>query len=128
MRRSEEKEQARLIRWSTLRATRAIAPQLEALFHPPNGGKRDAFTGAQLLALGVKKGVPDLLLPFPVHPHLGLAIEMKSADGVLSPHQKRWLAMLTTFGWSCQVARSAEEARDILAQYLQLPQLNEVPL
>lgn len=128
MNRTEEREQARLIKWSTQRNPRAIAPELAGLFHVPNGGKRDAFTGAQMLALGVKRGVPDLLLPFPSQGFTGLALEMKSEDGALSPDQAKWRDLLTGWGWCWCLCRSAEEARAELARYLDRPALLQVPL
>jgi hypothetical protein len=113
--RNEERKQARVMRWSTLRAVRQLVPQLEALFHVPNGGKRDAFTGVQMLALGVKRDVPDLLLPIPSAGCHGLAIEMKTDIGQLWPHQQRWFEILTAAHWPCVVCRSADEARADLA-------------
>ena len=38
-------------------------PELELLYHVPNGGKRDKATAAVLKRQGVKAGVPDLVLP-----------------------------------------------------------------
>lgn len=125
--RGEEREQARFMRWASTRDAKAVAPQLVLLFHVPNGGKRDAFTGAQLVAMGAKRGVPDLLFPFPTSSFHGLAIEMKSATGQLSDDQRQWFTRLQSCGWSCVVCRSAEEARSAIASYLGQPELAEVP-
>lgn len=98
---------------------------LAYLFHCPNGGKRDAVTGGQMRALGVKPGVPDLLLPIEAHGYNGLAIEMKSATGSTTPDQDRWLATLKDNGWLVHVCRSAEAARSAVVEYLgvDLPEL-----
>lgn len=97
---------------------RAVLPDLRWLHHSPNGGKRDAFTGAQMRALGVKKGFPDLILPVRSGDCAGLIIEMKSAIGRLSPEQKEWQAHFAAQGWTFAVARSAQEARTELCLYL----------
>ena len=88
------------------------------LHHSPNGGKRDALAGAQMKALGVKPGWPDLILPHSNGQHPGLVIEMKSATGSTSKEQKDWLAHFEDQNWQVRVARSAQEARTILCLYL----------
>src|SRR4051812_28710500 len=50
-------------------------PNLNLLFAVPNGGLRHIATAANLVAEGVKRGVPDLVLPVPVAPYHGLFIE-----------------------------------------------------
>lgn len=128
MKRTEEQEQARFVRWTHRAQVRAIAPALAWLHHSPNGGKRDAFTGAQMRALGVKPGFPDLILPTRSGPHPGLAIEFKSATGRTSPDQREWIAHLEAQGWATHVARSAQEARSIACQYLGIPEASAPPL
>ncbi|MFC0282421.1 hypothetical protein ACFFJB_14775 [Camelimonas abortus] len=57
--------------------------------HVPNGGARDARTGAMLKAMGVKAGVPDMVV-FGPGSWCGL-LEIKPANGgALSPSQKAW--------------------------------------
>lgn len=118
--RGEEIEQARLIRWSHRPVVRAVLPALVWLHHSPNGGKRDAFTGAQMLAMGTKAGFPDLLLPVRSAEYAGLVIEMKSAIGRVSLLQEGWLEMFRANGWLCAVCRSADEARDLICRYFGL--------
>jgi hypothetical protein len=119
--RSEEIEQARVVRWSHLPAVRALMPALRWLHHSPNGGRRDAFTGAQMKALGVKPGFPDLILPHNNGTHPGLVIEMKSAKGTTSPEQKEWIAHFQAQGWEFRLARTAQEARSTLCLYIGIP-------
>ena len=116
--RSEEREQARLIRWSHRITVRAVLPDLAWLHHSPNGGKRDAFTGAQMTALGVKSGFPDLILPARRGDHPGLVIEMKTEHGRVMVAQVGWLDHFARNGWVCSVCRSADEARDLICRYL----------
>jgi len=117
MQRNEEREQARLIKWTHKVAVRAVLPQLRWLHHSPNGGKRDAITGGQMKALGTKPGFPDLILPVRSGEQIGLVIEMKSATGSTTTEQKEWLANFAAQGWSTAVCRSAADAREALLDY-----------
>jgi hypothetical protein len=119
MNRTEEIEQARLVKWSHKAAVRSLMPALRWLHHSPNGGKRDAVVGGQMKALGVKPGFPDLILPHcDGSAFIGLVIEMKSATGRTTDTQDEWLDHFTQQGWLVHVARSAEEGRTILCNYL----------
>ena len=118
IKRGEEIEQARLVKWTHLQSVRALMPELRWLYHCPNGGNRSAFTGAQMKALGVKPGVPDLTLPVRRPTFTGLIIEMKSATGSLSSEQKEWRDHYLDQGWEFYICRSAEEGRFALCEYL----------
>lgn len=126
--RLEEREQARVVKWSHTTAARTLMPSLRWLHHSPNGGKRDAITGGQMKALGTKPGFPDLILPVRSGQHPGLVIEMKSESGRVTPDQAAWLDHYTEQSWATAVARSAEEARIILCEYLGQDPLKAPPL
>lgn len=109
---TEDEEQKQLIQWCRTR------PDLQFLFHIPNetvGGVRWVTRNRQL---GVKKGVPDLMLPIPMHGYHGLFIEMKTATGKVRPEQKRWLDALTTFGYRAVVCHGWQEAKKELETYM----------
>lgn len=126
--RTEEIEQARVIKWSHKAEVRALMPQLKWLHHSPNGGQRSAFTGAQMKALGVKPGFPDLILPVKTRMSTGLVIEMKSAKGRLSTEQSEWLDIFIENDWQFAVLRSAEDARRALCNYLGINPEDAPPL
>ena len=88
-------------------------------FHVPNGELRDPVTAARLTSLGVKRGVPDVLITSrpPSRPEArGVAIELKRrSGGTVSPDQKRWLAQLEQDGWVVAVCRGSDEAVAFLA-------------
>ena len=95
-------------------------PELDLLFHIPNGGRRDAKEAANLKRQGVKPGVPDLFLPVSRGQHHGLFIELKRKDGGrLSENQKRWLHLLQRQGYAAVVCHGAKEAVNVLLGYLQ---------
>lgn len=94
-------------------------PELELLYHVPNGGKRDAVIGAKLKAEGVKAGVPDLVLPVARAGYHGLYIELKRQHGGrLSGAQRDWCRNLTRQGYCVLVCRGANEALNMLVKYL----------
>ncbi len=104
-------------------------PDLSLLFHPPNGGKMPAGSAGKLKGMGMRKGVPDLLLPVgrlggidaaaERIEYAGLALELKSADGYLRPTQAWWLKQLKKRDWAIAVARSVEGAIEVLERYLE---------
>ena len=94
-------------------------PEIELLFHIPNGGRRDTAEAANLKKQGVRPGVPDLFLPVAHKGYHGLFIEMKRRDGGrLSDNQKRWLHLLQHQGYAAIVCHGAQEAADAIIDYL----------
>lgn len=93
-------------------------PILERMFHPANGGARSKGEGGKLKAMGVRPGVPDFMLPIPVLPWNGLAIELKIATGALTKKQEEWAESLTKGGYLVGVARSLEEFVSLVMQFL----------
>lgn len=63
---TEDQEQATVVDWAN--RTSGIDPRRGLLLHVPNGGARSPATGARMRRLGVRPGVPDLLLPVAVLP------------------------------------------------------------
>lgn len=109
---TESQEQKQLIQWCR------TDPRLQYLFHIPNesiGGQGWIVRNRQM---GVKPGVPDLFYPVPLWGYHGLFIEMKAAKGRLGTEQKRWIDVLTAFGYKCVVAKGWEEAKKALEDYL----------
>ena len=86
-------------------------------FAIPNGGARNAITGKMLKDEGVKKGVPDLFIPFYSLGFYGLFIEMKTAKGKLSKEQNEWLDYLKTQNFRSVVCYSFEDARKEIDYY-----------
>ncbi len=91
-------------------------PLLNYLFHPANGGKRPKGEAGKLKALGVKPGVPDLILPFPSPSGRwpGMALELKSPEGRVSGSQNDWLYECQRHGWLTGTVRTLEEFQDYI--------------
>lgn len=118
MKHAEHEEQKMLMKWWALAHKGYKCPE-ELLFAIPNGGQRNAIVGAKLKEEGVRAGVPDLFLAFPVRPYAGLFIEMKRHEGGrVSPSQKVFIQALQSAGYYVAVCRGFEHAIRTIIQYL----------
>lgn len=113
---SEAQEQEALIEWANM--TRNKFPMLFRLFHIANGGSRHPAEAVHLKKQGVKPGVPDLFLPWPVKPFHGLWVEMKSQTGRVSPLQVEWIEWLRSAGYAAFVCMGFYAAQDCILSYL----------
>lgn len=114
---SESVEQATLFSWAAMKHGKW--PELELLFHIPNGGSRGKVEAARFKAEGVKAGVPDLFLPVARGPYHGLFIEMKrQKGGRVSEAQKAWIAALIAQGYRAEVCHGWREAAALIEYYL----------
>lgn len=86
-------------------------------FHTPNGGKRDAITGAILKRQGVRKGVPDWIFLEPRNGASGLIVELKTKTGSTSKEQKEFIKMALQRGYVTAVCRTLDNFMDIVNLY-----------
>ena len=121
---TEAQEQAFLFDWIDANSSRVFA--LKWAFHPANGEYRLPATAARLKQMGVRPGVPDILLPYHVYDagvdklYTGLAIELKRSDhsNKPTPEQEQWLLWLDSQDWRCVVCYGAQEAIGVICEYL----------
>jgi hypothetical protein len=113
----EEAEQAAIFEWAEYEKRKY--PELELLYHVPNGGKRDAKTAAILKRCGVKAGVPDLVLPVARCGYHGLYIELKVGKNRTSKNQDRWLENLNAQGYKAVVCYGFNETTNMILRYLE---------
>lgn len=120
---SEDGEQAALFCWAADNV--ATYPQLEWLFAVPNGGQRHIAEATKFVATGLRKGVPDVMLPAYSNNYFGCWIEMKiekhrtRKNGGCSDEQLKWHEYLRKAGYYVAVCYSWKEARDTLISYLE---------
>lgn len=73
-------------------------------YHPANGGKRNPREAAKFKKMGVRPGIPDIVLPVPSGKYPSLYIELKPpiVTGVPKPRvskeQKKKIEQLISFG------------------------------
>lgn len=120
--------------------------ELEWFHAIPNGGLRDKRTASMLKAEGVKKGIPDTLLPLPMFGMLnaeppvrgmiyaGLYVEMKRPEseeqgrkGVASKEQERCIAWLRHSGYAVSVCFDWEAAAREVQSYIEASRKGAVP-
>lgn len=112
----ESVEQECLMRWVKLVSGKY--PDLEMLYHIPNGGTRNKREAEHLRRQGVKAGVPDLCLPVPRGEFHGLYIELKAKDNTPTEKQKEWLAKLDKQRYKTAVCWGWEAAAEVIEAYM----------
>lgn len=120
LRTNEDREQASLFEWADGHAS--TVRELGLLIHFANGGYRHKAVAAKLALLGVKRGVPDLLLPVPRSGKSALFIELKAGKNKATPEQAAWIDVLNRAGNLALVCNGWIEAARAIATYLGLPE------
>jgi hypothetical protein len=111
---TEESMQVAVVNWLHLQHPAVW----ERTHHSPNGGARNAATGARLKLMGTRRGWPDLVVMVPRRKWCGLALELKAEGGRLSVEQNQWLEWLHECGFLVGVAWSFDEAISAITAYL----------
>ena len=87
------------------------------VFMIPNdaAGKTNMAKIMRLKSMGLRSGISDLVVISPA----GVAhfLEVKTATGVLSPSQIRFAELCLKKGWKYEVARSVDEAMEIIRKW-----------
>lgn len=106
-----------LFSWAAMQSGKY--PELNLLYHVPNGGSRHKAEAGRLRAEGVKAGVPDLCLPVARGQYHGLYIELKrQRGGRTSDHQSEWLDALSAQGYKAELCYGWEQAAGTIIEYL----------
>lgn len=115
---TESQEQQALFKWAELSRNRY--PELDLLFAVPNGRKRAVIDGYLLKKEGVKRGVPDILLPVARKGYHGLFIELKrnTQRAKLSEEQIAMISKLLEQGYYVAVCYGWRSAAATLQSYL----------
>ena len=114
----EADEQEAFFRWVAW--AQNAHPELEMFFHVPNGGKRDSSEAAHMKRLGVRAGVPDLILPAAASGFHGLFIELKAQGGRTTAEQKKWIERLRAAGYRAEVCVGWISAVKTVCEYLKI--------
>ena len=123
-----------VLRRSNTDFTKPAVPALEWFHAIPNGGSRGdddksrKIRGGQLKAEGVKQGVSDCFLPYPVGPWHGLYIEMKkpsqkpkkdTSKGGMSDNQIKFAEYAKSVDFGFMTCYSWKEAAEVLQAYIE---------
>ncbi|QQR69093.1 MAG: VRR-NUC domain-containing protein [Alphaproteobacteria bacterium] len=117
MRRPEQDMQRIVARWLTL----ALDPRCARFCHVPNGGARSPAEGKIFKSMGVRAGVPDLLIEWHVDATpINAAyidhgwIEMKAGKGRLTAEQDAFLGQTVLWRGHAALCRSLDEVQATL--------------
>lgn len=113
---SESDEQINLFTWAQYSI--GAHPELDLMYHIPNGGKRDLSTAKKLKAEGVKSGVPDVCLPIARGGFHSLYIEMKAGRNKATESQSKWIEALNANGNLAVVCYGWVDASNVIRKYL----------
>lgn len=92
----------------------------EILFSGTMGGVRLSMNQAKRAkAAGYMKGIPDLIFYEPRNGFHGLAIELKTKRGKISPIQRERIEDFRIRGWRAEVAFGWDETLAILRDYFE---------
>ena len=95
-------------------------PELADDFHHFANERRCSAQYGQLLKrMGVKKGVADFFLAFPLHDKAGLWVELKVGKNKLTKEQEAFLIRKSERGYEAKVVWGFEEAKTIILHYLE---------
>jgi len=122
---TEDVEQTHLFAWAAWASGRY--PELELMYHIPNGGKRGKAEAARFKAQGVKAGIPDIFLPAPRGGYCGMYIEMKRQEGgKVSDVQQEKILQLTDQDYYVVVCKGFDEAKAEIERYLNEPKRGDI--
>lgn len=117
--RKKPKQEEHRIQTAMVDWFRAQYPKMQHnLFAVPNGGRRDAATGAMLKAEGVLAGVADLILLKSNRNYGALLIETKTRKGKQRDSQKEWESKITKDGYKYVIVRSLDDFMCEVKSYL----------
>lgn len=113
MKHSEDDIQRQLMAWMR----RTYPKHADWMHHSPNGGQRNAATGARLKAAGTRRGFPDLVWYVRRGEFSGLAIELKAPGGRVTPEQTAWLDHLAEQNFLTALCFGLEAAQQTIVSY-----------
>lgn len=111
---TEIDESIALMNWVNLQ------PLIRDFFlHIPNEGPRSMRYGRILRLMGLRRGVSDYFLAYPVAPHHGLWLELKrTKGGVVNESQMLWAGRMQGVGYAAVIVYGWEEAKNAITGYL----------
>ncbi len=116
---TEEQEQIKLVVW--------MEKNNIPFYHVPNQRRCNQRQGLKFKRLGVKAGIPDIVIPHPTKRYHGLYIELKRVKGGrVSQEQWEWINFLRSKGYCAEVCRGFLEARELISSYLDWPSLTSL--
>ena len=114
----EDQEQLALMKWAQL-VTVNDRTLFDHLIHCPNGGWRSPVEAARFKGMGVKAGVPDILLPVRTSQYGAGWWELKVGQNKPTEQQLQWHSLLRACGHYVQTYWHWHEAANDILRYLE---------
>ena len=115
---TEHDEQCAYFQWVGIMGIRD--KRYKNIYAIPNGGHRHIGVARKLKREGVKSGVLDINVDWPMGNYHGLKIEMKVGYNKASPNQKIWIERFENAGYKVEVCYSSIEAIEATKKYFSL--------
>lgn len=115
---TEDGHQYAVMLWAQQESIRVRWPESALLYHVENERLCSPQQAARRKRMGVKKGVPDLVLPVARGGYHGLYIELKTPAGKPTKEQLWWADHLHGQGYYVEVCYGWERAVKLLEWYL----------
>jgi hypothetical protein len=114
---SEHQEQTTIFKWASIYESKY--PELKYMFATLNGVKLNIGQARKAKASGNKRGVPDIVFPFPNGKYNGLFIELKVGKNKPSIEQLDYIEFLKGGNFYASVCYGSNEAIDLIVDYLE---------
>ena len=98
-----------------------VANERQTSIKQARGGRYYSPEGNKLKSMGVKKGVPDVMIFEPHGGFVGLAIELKVGSNKPTDEQKWWLAKLRESGWMTMWSNDLDDVIEHVEKYMASP-------
>lgn len=92
----------------------------ELITHYPNEGKRTKFEQYLIKVLGIKSGMPDVMVYKNNNKYCGLAIELKVGSNEPTKNQMECLDRLEMNGWCTRVGYTLDSCIEELDKYMKI--------
>ena len=116
---TESEDQAQRLIFDWARWQQGKYPQLKAMYHAANEGKRSARAGAELKRQGMKPGVSDICLPYASGKYNNLYVELKVGNNKASDNQLKFIDTINGIGGKAVIAYGSEAAISVITAYLE---------
>lgn len=111
---TESEDQAQRLIFDWARWQQGKYPQLKAMYHAANEGKRSARAGAELKRQGMKPGVSDICLPYASGKYNNLYVELKVGNNKAADNQLKFVDMINSIGGKAVVVYGSEAAIELI--------------
>lgn len=114
---SEHDEQVTIFQWAELSIKKY--PCLKFMYSTLNGVRLSIGSAVKAKKSGSKRGVPDIVLPYPSGNYHGLYVELKVDKNRATKEQKEYVEYLNSVGYRAEVVYGSNNAIRLIKGYLE---------